>query len=162
MWVFIRGLVVMQQHNMFCFYVVSGVVRHASPHQILHHPLSLQRSCTPNICYNMSGCKYLYWCFGEGTYCLLLQCCSTVKMEAAHSSETQNFFQTTWLHIASGSNLHNSMLLTVLINILQNTICTFFRLARPSSDLYNVKNLEKNHTKPYMFMFFFFLWAPGS
>jgi hypothetical protein len=29
MWVFIRGDVVMRQHNMLCFYVVSGVVRSA-------------------------------------------------------------------------------------------------------------------------------------
>jgi hypothetical protein len=27
--VFLRGDVVMRQHNMFCFYVVFGVVRHA-------------------------------------------------------------------------------------------------------------------------------------
>jgi hypothetical protein len=29
MGIFIRGDVVMRQNNMFCFYVVSGVVRHA-------------------------------------------------------------------------------------------------------------------------------------
>jgi hypothetical protein len=39
MWVFIRGDVVMRQHNMFCFYVVSSVVRHAdcNPHHTRHH-----------------------------------------------------------------------------------------------------------------------------
>jgi hypothetical protein len=34
MCIFIRGYVVMRQHNMFCFYIVSGVVKHAAalPH----------------------------------------------------------------------------------------------------------------------------------
>jgi hypothetical protein len=74
----------------------------------------------------MGGCKYLYRCFGEGVYCLFLQRCSTLKMEAACSSKMENFHKTTWLHIAGDSNLDNFMLLIVLINILHNTIYMFF------------------------------------
>jgi hypothetical protein len=36
MWIFILGYVVMRQHNMFCFYVVCGVVRNAASHILIN------------------------------------------------------------------------------------------------------------------------------
>jgi len=76
----------------------------------------------------MGGCKDFNWCFGGGTYHLLLQRCSTLKMEAAHPSGKENLYQIMWLHISGDSNLHHFMSLIVLINILHNAIYTFFRL----------------------------------